>query len=148
MKRNVITHRFVEFIPEELEEGVLYVSVPFTTAVHLCCCGCGREVVTPISPTDWLLMFDGRSVSLSPSIGSWSLPCQSHYWIRKNKVAWARKWSPELIDEARALARRERAAYFGEVGNLFACDTDKDESAAPDDPAAKEAGRSKKWNRE
>lgn len=112
MKRSTIMHRFVEYIPEQLEEGVLYVSVQYSTAVHLCCCGCAREVVTPISPTDWSLTFDGRSVSLRPSIGSWGLPCQSHYWIRKNRVDWAKKWSPELIQEARGLARREREAFF------------------------------------
>ena len=46
MKRNRIAHEFVEFIPEKLEEGVVYVSFEYATAMHLCCCGCGREVST------------------------------------------------------------------------------------------------------
>ena len=92
-RRTQMTHRFVEEIPRELEEGVLYVSIHFATAVHRCCCGCGQEVVTPLSPTDWQLAFDGRSVSLYPSIGNWSLPCQSHYWIRRDIVEWAPRWS-------------------------------------------------------
>ena len=28
---------------------------------------------------------------LSPSIGSWSLDCQSHYYIRGNQVIWLGK---------------------------------------------------------
>jgi len=31
----------------------------------------------------------GDLVSLFPSIGNWSHPCKSHYWIRDNKVIWA-----------------------------------------------------------
>ena len=104
-------HEFVEFIPEELEEGVLYVSIPYATAVHLCACGCGREVPTPISPTDWKMIFDGATVSLDPSIGNWSFPCRSHYWIRRGRVRWARKWSPEKVEAGRARSRRLKERY-------------------------------------
>jgi hypothetical protein len=97
-----LTHEFVEYIPEQLEPGVLYVSLPFTTVVHLCCCGCDSKVVTPLSPTDWRLTFDGESISLSPSIGNWSYPCQSHYWIRGSTVHWAERWTPRQIEAARA----------------------------------------------
>ena len=61
-----VIHEFVEFIPEELKEGVLYISINYATASHLCCCGCGNRVVTPITPDDWKLIFDGVSVSLHP----------------------------------------------------------------------------------
>jgi hypothetical protein len=84
-----VVHEFVEHIPDEVATGILYVSIPFATAIHLCCCGCGEEVVTPLSPTDWSLTFDGVSVSLHPSIGNWSFACQSHYWIKRNEGAWA-----------------------------------------------------------
>ena len=67
---------FVNYAPEALDDGVLYVSIPFTTVVHRCCCGCGNEVVTPLDPTDWEMTFDGKSVSLSPSIGNWGLVVQ------------------------------------------------------------------------
>ena len=63
-------HKFVEFIPDELENGVLYVSVTYATAIHECCCGCGNEVVTPLAPNDWQLTFDGESITLFPSIGN------------------------------------------------------------------------------
>lgn len=107
-----IRHQFVEFIPASLEEGVIYVSIPFATAVHRCCCGCGQEVVTPLSPTDWSLVFDGLSISLKPSIGSWGLPCQSHYWIVRNRIRWAKRWSSAEIKRGREKDRRRKAGYF------------------------------------
>ena len=44
-----ISHEFVEFIPEQLEQGVIYVSRRYSTASHLCCCGCGLKAVTPLN---------------------------------------------------------------------------------------------------
>ena len=79
---------FVEFIPENIEEGCIYISIEYATAVHKCCCGCGSEVVTPLSPSDWSLLFDGESISLHPSIGNWNFKCCSHYFIRYNNVIW------------------------------------------------------------
>src|ERR1035438_8131146 len=73
-----IRHEFVEFIPKERQEGVLYISIPYAMTVHNCFCGCGLKVVTPISPVGWKLTFDGDTVTLSPSIGSSSFPCRSH----------------------------------------------------------------------
>jgi hypothetical protein len=108
----VLAHEFVEYIPEEVREGTLYISMEYGTAVHKCCCGCGREVVTPLSPTGWQLTFDGKSVSLYPSIGSWSLPCQSHYFITKNKVVWAPKWAKQQIARGRAAEARAKEEYY------------------------------------
>lgn len=79
----------------------MYISMEYCTAIHKCVCGCGNEVVTPISPTDWQLTFDGKSISLSPSIGNWSFDCQSHYWIVKNKIKYAGKWSDREIQFGR-----------------------------------------------
>jgi len=81
-------HRFVEHIPEEISTGILYISTTYGTAIHKCCCGCNNDVVTPFSPTDWKLTFDGETVSLSPSIGNWSFKCKSHYFLRNNRVVW------------------------------------------------------------
>jgi hypothetical protein len=87
---NTLVHKFVDQVPEDLEDGVVYVSIPFLTVIHKCCCGCGHEVVTPLSPnTGWKLTFDGEYISLSPSIGNRALPCRSHYWIERNQVVWA-----------------------------------------------------------
>lgn len=103
-----LDHEFTHYIPEKLEEGKLYVSVAFATVAHRCCCGCGNEVVTPLSPTDWQLVFDGEAVSLDPSIGNWGFPCRSHYWIRRGRVRWARRWSEEEIQAGRAQNRRSK----------------------------------------
>jgi hypothetical protein len=97
-----IRHKFVTKIPDRLEEGVIYISIKYSTAMHKCFCGCGEEVVTPLSPSRWELTFNGQTVSLYPSIGNWSLPCKSHYWIRNNCVVWARKWSDAKIKLIRA----------------------------------------------
>jgi Family of unknown function (DUF6527) len=110
---SVLTHQFVEHIPEVLTLGVLYVCIPYATVVHTCCCGCGGEVVTPLSPTDWQLVFDGESVSLEPSIGNWSFACRSHYWIEHNQVRWARRWSEKEIEAGRAKDRIAKDRAFG-----------------------------------
>ena len=108
----VLTHEFVEFVPRELKDGVLYVSIPYATVVHKCCCGCGHQVVTPLSPAEWKLTFDGRSVSLHPSIGSWSFPCRSHYWIRENGVIWAQQWSEQQIKAGRQFDMQGRSGHL------------------------------------
>ena len=108
-----ITPRFVEEVPYELEDGVLYVSVEYGTVVHRCCCGCGAEVVTPLHPSRWEVTWDGETVSLHPSVGSWALSCRSHYVIENSVVRWARSWTDEEVTAGR---RRDRALtneYFG-----------------------------------
>lgn len=103
---------FVEFVPRELEEGVLYISVPYSTTVHKCACGCGSKIALPISPVKWRFMFDGDTVSVWPSVGNWSYPCQSHYWIEQNRIEWSSKWSPEKIEAGRARAKADRERYL------------------------------------
>jgi hypothetical protein len=104
--------RFVEFVPPQLEDGVLYISVPYDTAVHRCCCGCGGKVVTPLAPTEWRLIKHGDAVSLRPSVGNWSFPCQSHYWVSNNRIEWAGQWSQDQIDAGRRADRKLKATYF------------------------------------
>jgi hypothetical protein len=107
-----LKHEFVEYVPSELQDGVVYVSIPFATVVHRCCCGCGNQVVTPLTPTDWELVYDGETISLDPSIGNWSFPCRSHYWIRRNQVRWAAQWSDSEVEGARAHDRRAKQLHY------------------------------------
>lgn len=109
-----IGHKFVEFIPEELEMGILYLSLEYGTAVHRCFCGCGEKVVTPLSPTDWNIVYDGESISLSPSVGNWSFECQSHYWIQNSRVIWSESWSNAMINEARRYDHRRKLENYNE----------------------------------
>ena len=108
----ILKHEFVEYIPNDLKDGTIYVSIIFATVVHKCCCGCGNEVVTPLSPTDWKLIFDGKSISLHPSIGNWNFDCQSHYWIKNNRVRWALRWSQERINTGRGRDALAKERYF------------------------------------
>lgn len=105
-------HEFVTLMPKKLEEGVLYISIEYKTATHLCACGCRSKVVTSITPTGWTLSYNGDSVSLNPSIGSWSLPCQSHYWIKNGQVIWAESWTKEQIDTVKHQDMVDKAKYF------------------------------------
>lgn len=86
---------FVHYIPKELNQGVLYISMEYSLVVHLCACGCGEKVATPLSPEDWKLYYDGEAITLSPSIGNWDFSCMSHYWIRRSKVIFVEKINDE-----------------------------------------------------
>lgn len=103
-------------IPEQLEPGIIYVSRQHKTAMHLCCCGCGREVVTPLSPAAWTARIEKQLVSLHPSIGNASLPCRSHYWIRRGRVEWVVPWTESENSRGWHRDREIEAKYFEEVG--------------------------------
>lgn len=107
-----LEHKFVEFIPDKVEEGILYITIQYKTAVHKCVCGCGNRVVTPITPNDWKLTFDGKKVSLYPSIGNWNFPCRSHYWITKNVIEHSYKWTNKEIDIGRKKDTKRKKKYF------------------------------------
>ena len=112
-----LLHEFVTHIPENLEEGVLYVSLEFATVVHKCACGCGAEVVTPLGPGEWRLTYD-QTVSLAPSVGNWSFPCRSHYWIESGQVRWARSFSNDDVALIRRKAKTRRDAYYLEEAEV------------------------------
>jgi hypothetical protein len=103
---------YVEFIPKQLEDGVLYISQRFQTASHLCCCGCKTKIVTPLRNAEYKLTSKGDQVSLSPSIGNWDHPCQSHYWIENNAVILAAPMTKAQILAGRASDDAFRDAYF------------------------------------
>lgn len=107
-----IAHEFVEFVPQQLAPDTLYVSIEYATAVHSCLCGCGNRVVTPLTPTDWQLIYDGETVSLTRSVGNWSFPCQSHYWIERDRAHWHGAWSKEKIEANRAKDREIKNRYY------------------------------------
>lgn len=112
MRHHTLEHRFVKHVPDVIEPGVLYVSVEFGSVVHACCCGCGAEVVTPLTPTDWKLIFDGETVSLRPSVGSWTLPCRSHYFIDRNRVVVAGPWTDEQVEASRKHDQLAKSRYY------------------------------------
>lgn len=100
-------------MPKHLEPETLYVAEEFGAAAHLCACGCGHKIRTPIGPTEWSLEVtpDGWP-SLWPSVGNWQKPCQSHYLIRRGHVIWSRKWAAEEIEAGRHREEERRQAHY------------------------------------
>lgn len=106
----------VDVMPETIEAGRLYISKRFRTAAHLCACGCGSRVVTPLKPAKWQLIENDGLVSLSPSIGRWQLPCKSHYWIRDNQVLWSVAFSDKQMQAVLERDRHDLHAYYASKG--------------------------------
>jgi hypothetical protein len=102
---------FVRFMPVELRPSVLYVSIEFGIATHLCPCGCGAKVRTPLGPTEWELNDTEKGSSLLPSIGNWQR-CGSHYFIRDGQVIWLDKWTPSQIEAGRRAEQQRDRKYF------------------------------------
>ena len=105
-----IEPRFVRYVPDELEDGVIYIAIEYGAVVHACCCGCREKVTTPLSPAQWSLTYNGEEFSLQPSVGSGALRCGSHYFITRNEVRWARP----LTSEQTASALRHDAAVVAQ----------------------------------
>lgn len=127
MKVARFEHRFVEHFPDQLDPGVLYISLPFASSAHGCACGCGREVVTPLSPVGWSMTFDGASVSLTPSIGNDAMPCRSHYWIKHGAVVWSYQMSREEVAAGRRRDQAARDSYYGHSSKATEAATPKAE---------------------
>jgi hypothetical protein len=111
-----VTERFevrkVQYMPTDLEPGILYVAEEFGAAAHLCACGCGVIVRTPLDDTEWSLEETEEGPSLYPSIGNWQEPCQSHYWIEHGNVKWAPKWTSGQIEAGRRREQERREKYY------------------------------------
>lgn len=108
----IIKPKFVHYMPKIIEEGILYISPEFRAVIHRCACGCGEKVHTPLSPTNWKMIYDGKRITLSPSIGNWSYTCRSHYWIRDNEVVWAENWSDSQVKSNREFDKKESDEYY------------------------------------
>jgi hypothetical protein len=106
--------RHVRAVPKELEGGILYVSIDYGVAAHLCACGCGNKVIVPLGPAEWTFTeLDGKP-TLSPSIGNWQLPCRSHYVIRNGEILWSGQWSEEQVLTGRRSEETRREVYYAE----------------------------------
>ena len=102
----------VHYMPKQLESGVLYVSYEFGTAAHLCACGCGSKIRTPLGPTEWSVEETDAGPSVWPSIGNWQLACKSHYVIKRGEIEWANTWSDKQIKAGRSKEVKKREAYY------------------------------------
>jgi hypothetical protein len=114
LRYNHLDHRFVHYIPEQLEPGIIYISMDYATSAHSCCCGCGEQVITPFSPADWKMTFDGETISLWPSIGNWNFPCRSHYIIKRSQVLGAEPWNDSQVGKGRRRDRSRKQKHYDE----------------------------------
>jgi hypothetical protein len=99
-------------MPKVLEAHVLYVSEEFHTAAHLCACGCGSKIRTPLGPTEWTVEDGARGPTMWPSVGNWQQDCRSHYWFLDGEVVWGATWSPDQVAAGRAHEERRRRDYY------------------------------------
>lgn len=102
----------VEIMPKELQPNILYVSERFGTAAHLCACGCGTKVRTPLGPAEWQLREGPNGPTLRPSIGNWQIPCRSHYLITNGAVQWAGSMSDAEIRAGREAEHVRRTRHI------------------------------------
>lgn len=105
----------VRAMPAQLEPGVLYVSEEFETAAHLCACGCGSKVRTPLGPMEWIFTDHPDGPSLDPSVGNWQRSCLAHYWINRGEIEWSTQWTPQQIAAGRAAEIRRRDAHYSSL---------------------------------
>lgn len=116
MMKNIKLLR-VHYMPKELEPGILYVSEEFGVAGHVCPCGCGNKIITPIGPTDWSFSEVDGKPTLYPSIGNWQIPCRSHYWITEGIIEWSYQWTEEQIKAGKRTEEKRRKSYYSKLGH-------------------------------
>ena len=112
MKLEHITLQRVEYMPKQLEPGILYVSEKFGAVAHLCACGCGAKIRTPLGATDWSLNVKAGGPCLWPSVGNWQQACKSHYVIDNGDIIWCGTWTPEQILAGRRLEEARSKAHY------------------------------------
>lgn len=102
----------VEFMPKDMQPGILYYAEEYGAAAHLCACGCGSKIRTPIDDAEWALEVGSGGPSLSPSVGNWQKPCRSHYFIRNGATIWCCQWTEEEIKMGRRIEHQRRVAHL------------------------------------
>ena len=99
-------------MPQDLEPGVLYVSEQTGAAAHLCACGCGSKVRTPLGPTEWSVQGTDGEPTLRPSVNNWQQACQTHYLITRGEVIWSTPLTAEQNAIGRQLEEERRHEYY------------------------------------
>jgi hypothetical protein len=93
----IMIPEFYKHIPEQkdIKNDVLYISMEFEVAIHMCPCGCGNQNVMPFhteASTEfrkqhgWGFQNDNGFITLSPSI--LSRICNAHYFLIRNEIKW------------------------------------------------------------
>lgn len=111
LRLNHITPHEVALAPKPLLPGIIYISHNYRVALHMCCCGCGEKVVTPLSAAEWQVNLHNGQVSLYPSVGS-GTACRSHYWIEEGRVVWTAPMTSQQIARTRQNDRASLEAMY------------------------------------
>ncbi|OQA50824.1 MAG: hypothetical protein BWY47_00246 [Bacteroidetes bacterium ADurb.Bin302] len=109
----------VKYLPQVLDSGILYVSKKYGIAGHLCPCGCGNKIITPLGRTEWHLKVKNGKPTLYPSLGNWQLPCKSHYWIIDGEIEWSYQWDDDQIKRGQKAEDIQRKNYFKKLSTKF-----------------------------
>ena len=117
MRLRALEPAFVTYVPQRLEPGKLYVSLEYSTAVHLCACGCGEKVRTQLGPLGWRFTNQRAGPSLYPSIGNWQKPCRSHYFIKGGRIVWAATMSEAEVLHGRQQEMRRRDDFIRAINH-------------------------------
>ncbi len=84
-------------VPDRVEKTIYVVGATPKWVIFDCPCNKNHRLKVPlmksVSP-HWRLTRHGKTVSLSPSLSVADGPCDSHFWLRQNRVEWAR-WVDE-----------------------------------------------------
>ncbi|WEX08943.1 DUF6527 family protein [Chelativorans sp. AA-79] len=78
---------WVERIPTQMQEGVVYHTEEFELAGLLCACGCGHRI-TLLVPDSHQVWNEGGYATIRPSVGVFDAPCKAHYVITAGNVQW------------------------------------------------------------
>lgn len=105
----------VDSMPRDLEPNTLYYLERFGTASHLCACGCGAKIRTPIDVNEWSIVKTEQGPTLHPSVGNWQKECKSHYYIRKGKIVWCGAWTEKQIQEGRYREQQARIDHYNRI---------------------------------
>jgi hypothetical protein len=112
---NKLVLQRVKYMPRDLSPGILYVSEEYAVAGHLCACGCGKKVITPLGPAEWNFSERNGRPSLHPSIGSWQVPCRSHYVIIDGRIEWGDQWSEVQVAAGRRTEEKRRQDHYASI---------------------------------
>jgi len=115
LKTTNIRLQKVNYMPNTFDQGVLYVSHKYQIAGHLCACGCGEKVWTPLGHTDWSVKMSKNGPSMRPSIGNGQLNCKSHYIIRNGSVLWCKTITDEDTEFDLNAAAMRRKDYYNNL---------------------------------
>ncbi len=86
MKLTTLQLKYVDYIPVEREEGILYLCQEYHVSCHRCPCGCGKDVILDHNRWEYSILSD--TITVRPSVWSFNLPCKSHYFITNNQIEW------------------------------------------------------------